>query len=419
MKWYACVNDEGLVHYAEHLRVAMASAIHVAKLQPHLVFDGEPARLYEALGRSDFALHRRASGLCEDIARTPPSPGWDQSVARGALLRFEIPLIEETDRFVLYTDCDVMFTGPIDLSPLRPTYFAAAPGHNPYNWQDMCSGVMLMNVEALRAAHPRLMSVAREHLGEAHFYDQETLNTAFANQWDWLPLEYHWKPYWAANPSSCIVHYHGPKIAQARVLAHEAGDAGFPSLYRTFFDNAPDGYAYYERLFDSFIAPQFDAAAYARLKASAPRRAARPWLRLPFGGGTAQTARVIPKAPPIGSPLARWEIATAENFDETHYLAANPDVAAAIWDGAISSAWRHFVNNGRAEGRIQAIPDDERATAENFDATAYVRRNPDVAFAIAQGRFASAREHFAMVGMRERRRQRSALSRNKSSDSAA
>ena len=46
------------------------------------------------------------------------------------------------------------------------------------------------------------------------------------------------------------------------------------------------------------------------------------------------------------------EPATRENFDEASYLQANPDVASAIANNQVASAWWHFDNFGRGEGRV-------------------------------------------------------------------
>lgn len=49
----------------------------------------------------------------------------------------------------------------------------------------------------------------------------------------------------------------------------------------------------------------------------------------------------------------------AQLFDAAYYLAANPDVAKAIEEGRMSSAWRHFVNWGFREERT-GVPDEVR-----------------------------------------------------------
>lgn len=47
----------------------------------------------------------------------------------------------------------------------------------------------------------------------------------------------------------------------------------------------------------------------------------------------------------------RYVLATAENFDESSYLAANPDVRQAVESGFFPSGRRHFDLHGHGEGR--------------------------------------------------------------------
>lgn len=44
-------------------------------------------------------------------------------------------------------------------------------------------------------------------------------------------------------------------------------------------------------------------------------------------------------------------IVSAADFDGDWYLKMNLDVAQAVWDGRIESAWEHYVKYGREEGR--------------------------------------------------------------------
>lgn len=135
-------------------------------------------------------------------------------------------------------------------------------------------------------------------------------------------------------------------------------------------------------------------------------------------------------------------------FDEQYYLQQNPDVSAAIQRGSISSGWEHFQQYGWREGRdpndvfdisyyLSTYADVARAgvnplqhylsfgagegrlfnqVAEdllssggrlplvtNFDATAYLEANSDVAIAVHDGHFTSAFEHFALYGQFEMR----------------
>lgn len=56
------------------------------------------------------------------------------------------------DKYVLYTDTDVMFMDEVagGLKPLAPKYFAVAPEFTKDNYEEMNSGVMLMNLQNLR-----------------------------------------------------------------------------------------------------------------------------------------------------------------------------------------------------------------------------------------------------------------------------
>ncbi|WP_109105478.1 hypothetical protein [Azospirillum sp. TSO35-2] len=52
------------------------------------------------------------------------------------------------------------------------------------------------------------------------------------------------------------------------------------------------------------------------------------------------------------APDADTTLAPPSGWRERAYLAANPDVAAAVRDGVISSGYAHYVQHGRAEGRL-------------------------------------------------------------------
>jgi hypothetical protein len=97
-------------------------------------------------------------------------------------------------------------------------------------------------------------------------------------------------------------------------------------------------------------------------------------------------------------------------FDEGYYLSTNPDVAAAVNSGQIS-AREHFITFGYAEGRVpnaeerlpQVTLSSHSVDEIGFDATYYLEQNPDVAAAVANGDFESARQHFDRFGQYENR----------------
>ncbi|MGD1939880.1 MAG: Calx-beta domain-containing protein [Leptolyngbyaceae cyanobacterium] len=122
----------------------------------------------------------------------------------------------------------------------------------------------------------------------------------------------------------------------------------------------------------------------------------------------------------------------AELFDETYYLAQNPDIANAVAQGGFATGYDHFVQFGINEGRNPSAYFDEAfyrannadvAAAVNngslssglmhylsfghwenrdpsalFDASDYLLNNPDVSAAVASGAFASGFEHFIEFG---------------------
>jgi len=83
-------------------------------------------------------------------------------------------------------------------------------------------------------------------------------------------------------------------------------------------------------------------------------------------------------------------------FDESAYLASNPDVAAAVQGGVFASAHDHYQRVGYAEGRAGA-PDPA------VDQAYYLEVNADVAAAVQAGQFASALDHFIRIGRAEGR----------------
>mgnify|MGYP000875212439 CR=1 FL=1 len=414
MKWFTSLNAAALGAYAEDLRAAISSALATGRLEPHVLFDGEPADLYRTIGHDRFTLHQRSSGLAADIARIPDKRGWSQAIARGTYLRLEVGWIENDDPYVLYSDIDTLFVSPIDLAHLKPRFLAAAPGDNRHDWRDFCAGVMLINVAALREQYGPLMECARRMLGETPNYDQDALNVYFSGRWDRLELRDHWKPYWGVNPGARIVHFHGPKPRHAReLLSNSHAQAETPEVYRRLFGQSPDGYAYYTRLAE--IAARTDPTPSGQAQLRVDWRAVEvPQPEKATTGAIRAVRRAIgrirriPAGNAAGAELALsndMERATRENFDEDSYLLLNADVAEAVRAGHFTSGWSHFLLYGLAEKRAQFRPVDPLATPETFDERAYLARNPDVALMIAAGRYRDARAHFLKRGSKERRRQ--------------
>ena len=221
MKWYFGINEQGVSSDAGHLaRLAVISAQRNTDLKPHLLYRGE---------RNRFTAWMEDRGVTvidtlpqfEPVLRRAINGGWYPSGLTGHWLRTEICHIEQQDEFVLYTDVDVIFLRSIDLGRLRPRFFACAPETRIDERTHFSSGVMLMNVPALRADYPRLRATIEARFLEGPrvpFHDQAIYNSVYAGQWDLLDPVYNWKPYWAANPSAAIFHFHGPKVDAIRAM---------------------------------------------------------------------------------------------------------------------------------------------------------------------------------------------------------
>jgi len=81
-------------------------------------------------------------------------------------------------------------------------------------------------------------------------------------------------------------------------------------------------------------------------------------------------------------------------FNESFYLAQNPDVAAAVQSGVIANGFQHFIESGQFQVR-QPSP--------LYDESYYLSTNPDVAQAVNSGGFASGFQHYISIGQFENR----------------
>ncbi len=80
-------------------------------------------------------------------------------------------------------------------------------------------------------------------------------------------------------------------------------------------------------------------------------------------------------------------------FNEGFYLDRYPDIAAAVRNGALESGYAHFLKYGQAEGRAASL---------YFDTAYYLQKNPDVAGAVRAGAI-GAMDHYLTYGLNEGR----------------
>ena len=113
MKWYFCwchETDFRKDHaWPDLIRVAVESAIQNTNLEPHFIYDGPENDFTRELADKGVNIHFHRLSF-EDKIKSHSNSLRYQSIARGAFLRFDIPLIDDgSEEFVLYTDADVIF----------------------------------------------------------------------------------------------------------------------------------------------------------------------------------------------------------------------------------------------------------------------------------------------------------------------
>jgi hypothetical protein len=238
MKWFFALNERGndFENYAAMLKVAVFTAQKSTSLKPHFLYDGAENHLTEWLRRRNVQIiHRRTFfyDKLKFIAEKRGDPNF-LGIGAGAFLRTEIPRLSLelgfADEFVLYTDLDVMFCADVvaTLKRFKPRFFAVAPEYHKNNYKRMNTGVMLMNLPALRECDAEFQQFIGEKIDllVERQWDQGAYQIFFKNKfwafrWDKLPLELNWKPYWNVNAAAQIVHFHGPKPTQYAALTSD------------------------------------------------------------------------------------------------------------------------------------------------------------------------------------------------------
>lgn len=211
--------------YEHMLRVAVTTAVRVANLEPCMLYDGEPSSLtawVESMGGRVFPLRTTLLPMLERVLDAERV-----RIARGTFLRVHMPEVFEaagiTDRFVLYTDCDVMFLRDVaSLRALKATCFAAAPEKTPWDYSYCNAGVMWLNTRYFRETYQEFLAFIDRRFDASWAYDQNAYNLFYARRWAQLSPDYNWKPYWGAHADAVLVHFHGPKptdVDKARVGA--------------------------------------------------------------------------------------------------------------------------------------------------------------------------------------------------------
>ncbi len=255
MHWYFALSEKSIDR--EHhdwrnlIRVAVQSAKANTTLKPHMLYDGVDNAFTQELRMLGVKVIFHRSSLCELFEKRRPGDMNYLGIASGAFLRFDIPIIEKSADYVLYTDCDVLFRcEPNFYSSAAPDFFSATSQTEKNPSHDMNSGVMLINIAAMKSIYPELIDFTHKnlHLG----LDQEILRVFFDSRYTPMDMSLNWKPYWGVNPDAQIVHFHGPKPSSIQQLSADSIKSISPSWHNLFV-RSPEGYARYTALWNTVL----------------------------------------------------------------------------------------------------------------------------------------------------------------------
>ncbi len=223
LDWYFALGSETPLFepYCDLVKVAVHTALTNTSLRPHFLYDGPDNLLTAWLRDREIPIIRHRSFLrAVTSGRTLDVP--TLAAVSGVFLRVDLPDLVPAGR-LLYTDIDVIFMSDVvpDLQSAAAEYFAVAPEADQQDYELMNTGVMLMNVAKLREGLPAFRDYIAEHLDElrAESWDEGAYRQFYRDktgrrQWDELPPELNWKPYWGENAGAKIIHFHGPKPFQ-------------------------------------------------------------------------------------------------------------------------------------------------------------------------------------------------------------
>lgn len=241
MQWFIGINEDcpAFRQYAEMAKVAIHTAQQHTSLEPHCLYDGGENDFTAWLERRGVRLIKTQSFLVDDLARLGARRGNPDLLraTRGVFLRVELPGLQEQfslDDQVLYTDCDVLFRAEVAdvLQACDCRYFSVAVESDRALADDMNSGVMWMNLPAMRERDREFRAYLREKIDwlPGVSWDQGAYRSFYraedgAPEWGALPPELNWKPYWEDTCRAKIIHFHGPKPFQRNYI-----DSHWPEL---------------------------------------------------------------------------------------------------------------------------------------------------------------------------------------------
>jgi len=281
MKCYICLTDSIVTRndYFDLLKVMLISARKNTSLHLVCLYDGKVNDpVYNLLKEFNVEIIIHQLPYKKKLVEIYPHKWMLENLGKeidynrifGTFMRMEIPIIEKEEKYVLYSDIDVIFNSDILLEELpHPAYLAAAPEFecNVDNMEYFNAGVLIMNIQGMKIKYDKFISkINNRERNVSGLFDQGYLNELCFSDMELLPLEYNWKPYWGINNKAKLIHFHGMK---PNSNLDEAGFATDESFFRIAFDTNEKGYAgyvYYFTLFYDYLNRKEDPWLYNHLQ---------------------------------------------------------------------------------------------------------------------------------------------------------
>jgi hypothetical protein len=269
--WFTAIDsclEEVRNEYFKFLVAALNSArINSPSLVPYVLYNGNESRIPDSLKSMKWVnFFNHQLSFSENLKKCDEKYNYQI----GAYFRLDIPLIMESLlgkyalknidlEYVLYTDTDVLFFKDIDSCSLpKPSVISIGPEN--YKNTSGNSGVLYMNVSAMKNHHNELISFADSNCWKFSAYDQGLILSYFVYQGlsNKLPDEYNWKGYWGGFEKNDIViaHFHGPKPGRCLdcflTFRHFKDNCRNCSPYGYLFESIGDHGKMYEKLLIDF-----------------------------------------------------------------------------------------------------------------------------------------------------------------------
>ncbi len=167
----------------------------------------------------------------------------------GCFMKFDIVLYEKEDDVILYADIDTMFLNDIDESLLKEIKTIGVAPETNFEYDNIkgykyfSAGIMAINVkEGLKRREILFNMLENKQEPYQECWDQGFWNELYKDDFEKLPLEYNWKPYWGINDNAIIIHIHGLKLG---VTNPDKIDFGLCKILQIIFEGAFEGWIYY------------------------------------------------------------------------------------------------------------------------------------------------------------------------------